>query len=57
MRTLNEIEMSAVAGGADPIPVWKPEPMPRPDPEEVYWLLRKWAIPTYESVPNGRFSH
>ena len=53
MRTLNEIEMSAVAGGVDPVPVWAPEPMPRPDPEEVYWLRQKWANPTFESAPDG----
>ncbi|MDE0004620.1 MAG: hypothetical protein OXQ29_18170 [Rhodospirillaceae bacterium] len=48
MRTLNEIEMSAVAGGVDPVPVWVPEPMPSPDPEDVYWLLENWTVPTFE---------
>ena len=48
MRTLTEIEMSTVAGGVDPVPGWVPEPMPSPDPEEVYWLLENWTIRTFE---------
>ena len=54
MRTLNEIEMSAVAGGVDPVPVQVPESMPSPDPEEVYWLRQIWEIPTFELAPDGR---
>ena len=48
MRTLNEIEMSAVSGGVDPVPVWVPEPMPSPNPEDVYWLLENWTISRFE---------
>ena len=54
MRTLNEMEMSAVSGGVDPIPCFRPDPMPRPDPEEVYWLQQTWKNPRFELAADGR---
>ena len=45
MRILSETEMSVAAGGVDPLPRPTPEPMIKPDREDVYWMLQNWSIP------------
>ena len=38
MRILNETEMSVAAGGVDPMPIPAPEPIVKPDKEDVFWI-------------------
>lgn len=42
MRTLNETEMCAVAGGVDPIPHLPPDPPCGQQTAQEKWEIRQW---------------